>query len=200
MTQNLDPQPTPLPGNALALISVISGLLLCIPLTGLIAVPTGIIGYRRSKYLGGNGSVAARVGLVLGIINLVWWPAMIAGAFNTYRSFQLSKPAIEPTQKFVMYVGSGQIANAKKLCTDAIDEARLTDSAEEMGKWGSIDNVNPYYRGEYHGKSDIEIQAELKFDNAHKILVTHWTTTDAGPRLTAYDFREPPTTEPSTQP
>jgi len=196
VTQTPDLQPTPLSGNLMALISVIAGLLLCIPLTGLIAVPTGIVGYRRSKHLGGNGSVASRVGLVLGIINLVWWPAALIGAYNTFRSYKFSEPAIEPTRKFVMYVGSGQVDQAKKLCTDAIDENRLTDSVEEMGKWGVVNNVNPYYRGEYHGPSDIEIQAELDFEKTHKLLVTHWTTTDAGPKLTAYDFRELPTTQP----
>ena len=56
------------------------------------------------------------------------------------------------------------------------------------------------YGGEVHSKSDVEVQVELPFEATDKIMVTHWSVTGTAPQLTAYEFRDAPSTQPTTAP
>ena len=98
-----------------------------------------------------------------------------------------------------MLIGSGDVNAAKALCTDAIDTDKLTASAEQIQQWGVIEKIDVMFGGEYHSQQDIEVNAELKFDKITKYLVAHWAMIDGSPRLTAYEFRDPPTTQSTTQ-
>ena len=190
MTQDPDLQSTPT--NVPAVLSLVAGLLLCIPATGLIAIPLGLIGMRRAKRMGGNGRTPARVGLVLGIINVLWWPALLIGALAQHRTYQLGRPAIESTRMFVRAVSTGNITDAKSLCTDTIDEGRLTETYETIQQWGQLEKLNAEWGGKYHGPADIEVTAEIKFEKLTKYITGHWKTTPQGPRLTSYELRDPP--------
>lgn len=198
MSEDLNDGVRPMaPSNWPAVVSAITGLLLCIPGLGVVAIVSGLLGFRRARQLGGNGVNPARVGLVLGIVNLVIWASMLAGAYGTYRAFLASKVVFEPTKKFIMLVGSGNVAGAKALCTDAVDVDTLTASAEQIQGWGAIEHIDVSYGGEYHGPTDIEVVSELKFEKTTKYFVGHWTNADGSPRLTSYVFRDPPTTQPA---
>jgi hypothetical protein len=145
-----------------------------------------------------HGRSGLKLLLAIGIIVGVLSAAAVLGAYLHWRKMKLAMPAIDSTGQFIMLVGSGQIGPAKGLCTDAIDEQRLTDTAEEFQSWGALREVNKYFGGDVRGADDIEVQALIHCDNAKKTLIATWTTLDGVPRLKAYSFKDAPTQ--TTQP
>jgi len=198
MTQETAPATETPPGNPAAIVSVVTGLMLCIPGLGLISIPTGIVGYRKSQ-AAGVGRRPAMFGIALGAMNLAWWGAAIIGAIGQYHAMQVAKPAIQGTRQFIMLVGSGNLNAAKAMCADSIDLNRLTDTSVQFQQWGALKDVRDY-GGEVHSKSDVEVQVELPFEATDKIMVTHWSVTGTAPQLTAYEFRDAPSTQPTTAP
>jgi hypothetical protein len=192
----IEPKPT----NAPATVAVIAGLLACLPGTGLVSVPAGLLGLRSARKQNGFGRGPATFGLVLGIINLAWWGAVLAGALQTHLALKKAGPTIDATRQFVILVGDGNIAAARNFCVDGFDEQRLTDLHVEMAAVGTMQQPNPYYGGAVNGVSDIEIQAELKFDRGTRVLVTNWTSVDGKPKLMDFKLQTPPSTQPATAP
>lgn len=193
-------EPMDAPKNTPATVAVMAGLLACLPLTGLVSVTAGVLGLRRARQLGGFGRGAAMFGLVLGLMNLVWWTAILGGALQTHLALKKSGPAIEAAGQFVMRVGDGNIEAAKKLCVDEFDDTRLTELFEQMKAIGVMRQPNLYYGGQVHSDRDIELQTELKFDTATRVLVTHWNNEGPTPKLTDFTLQTPPSTQPQGKP
>ena len=77
------------PTNKSAVASLILGLTVHIPLvTGIAAIILGIVGRKRAKTLDGQGSLLAKVGLILGILSVSGWMLY---------SFALSAAWTQPT-------------------------------------------------------------------------------------------------------
>jgi len=188
------------PVNKPAITAMIAGLLLCIPGSGIVAIIFGYFGMRRARLLDGAGKTQAMLGLVLGLIQVVWGSAIMVGVFTQYRTYTVAKPAFETTRQWIMLVGGGNINAAVALTRPPIDEAMLTDTAEAFGLAGVIKDVNPYYGGAVHSKTNVEVQAMIDFDRSSKLLTTWWDVTKPqAPQMTWYTFADAPTTQPATQ-
>ena len=198
MTQVIAVEPKKAPGNPAAVVSLIVGLMFCIPGSGLISVATGMWGYRRSR-VAGVGQRPAVFGIALGAINLLWSIAFMFFVIAEYRAFKIADPVIKGTRQFIMLVGSGNITSARAMCDESIDESRLTDATEQFQKWGALTEVKDY-AGKVHSKSDVEVQDELVFEKFDKIIITHWSVAGNAPQLMNFEFHEAPSTQPATQP
>jgi len=193
------------PFNKPATVSMVAGLLLCIPGSGIVAIIFGILGYKRARTIGGAGARQAMVGVVLGVIQTAWGAAIIGGIVQHYRMVQVARPAWEATSQWVMLVGAGNVNAAMGVSRAPIDETMLTDTAEMLRDAGVIKDVKCPVGIAVYDKSNVEIQALIEFDKDAKLLITWWDTSikEAPPKMIWYKFETPPaklvTPAPSTQ-
>jgi hypothetical protein len=164
---------------------------------GALAVGLGTIGVARGRMAGGRGR--SMLGIIIGAFSLLGG-MMCLGAQSQGRTLTQARPAILATKTFIRHVGSGDVGKAKSMTTEAIDETRLTETAEQFGKWGALRGEIDFNEGgEVHAADDIEVRARLIFDHSTQIIATRWTMIEGSPLLREYSFIEAPP-DPSTQP
>lgn len=189
------------PTNGAATAGVILGLLACVPGTGLIGLPLSFVGMRRARRLGGVGRPQALLGLALGLINLLWWSAILFGALQTGRAMKKSEPIIKATGQFVLLVGKGDLDKARAFCGPDITDDQLETLEEQLGSTGQMQQPNPYHGGQVHlGGGDIEIWCELTFDTGKRVLITHWNPRQEPAKLFKFQLMDAAATQPATLP
>jgi hypothetical protein len=132
-------QPVP-QGNPSAVVSLVCGILGCIPLiTGLLAVIFGIVGLNKARnpYVSGKGMSIA--GLILGVISLIGWGAFFALGLSLWGSF--GKPTIVATQ-FALQMSRGDVDGALTQTTGIAREKLAADS-DAMKAAGPITSLGP---------------------------------------------------------
>ncbi len=138
--------------------------------------------------------------MIIGLI--IALPLMIIvavlAAYMQSKALWKAQPAIDASAKFILLVGSGQVADAKSMCSDKITEQELTDSTVAFDNWGTIADVDKSYAGQVHSDADIEVQVLIKFDRTAKIFVGHWDATSSPVKLNSYEFKDAPAS--ATQP
>ena len=79
------PPPQGRRGNAWGVVSLVFGLLLCVPfLTSLAAAITGVVGVARSRAPNTGGRATSIIGLVLGVLGLLLWGGLTVGSVVAY--------------------------------------------------------------------------------------------------------------------
>ena len=189
------------PTNGFATAGVVLGLLACVPGTGLIGLPLSVLGARRATRLGGVGRPQSLLGMALGLINLLWWSAILFGALQTGRAMKKSEPIIHATAQFVLLVGKGDLDKAKTFCGPDITDEQLETLQEQLGLTGQMQQSNPYHGGQVHlGGRDIEIWCQLTFDTGKRVLITHWDPRLEPAKLTKFQLMDAAATQPATVP
>jgi hypothetical protein len=125
--------------NGAAIGSLICGILGCIPLiTSILAVLLGIVGIIATQNPRRTGRGLAIAGLILGLIGVVGWTALGGGVWSFYVT---SRPVANIAQQFTSDLAKGDVTAASKNCESSVDEAQLTQAAEQMKAWGSYQDL-----------------------------------------------------------
>ncbi|HWE38451.1 MAG TPA: DUF4190 domain-containing protein [Isosphaeraceae bacterium] len=132
-------QPVP-QGNPSAVVSLVCGILGCIPLvTGLLAVIFGIVGLNKARdpYVSGKGMSIA--GLVLGVISLIGWGGFGAIVYVGWDAFgKPTKAAIE----FAQELSRGDV-DAAMARTTGIARDKLVADSDAIKASGPITSLGP---------------------------------------------------------
>jgi hypothetical protein len=146
-----------------AVISLVSGLVFCIPgLTGLIAVITGIVGIATTGNPAVKGRGMAIAGLILGILSLVGWGAIAVVGVSAY---QKARPQQTFAQQFVADLVSGKVDQCIQNSTSNIVPEQLKADSKQAQAWGSLQmNIAILQKLDYeNGNSSVTFQGVAAF-------------------------------------
>lgn len=136
--------------------------------------------------------------VVIGVIIVAWGSAMFIGAYRTYTSALFAEPAAKSTRQFLMLVGSGNLPSAQAMTTDAITLEQLTDTNEQIQAWGGIKgDIGDKLGWSVEDMEKVSISLEVDFVKTTRVLWCDWVKVDDTFRLTRYEFKDPPTTQPT---
>lgn len=130
--QPMQPQTT----SVAAVISLISGILGCFIITGLIAVITGIIGIKATSSPNVKGRGLAITGLILG---LLFGGIGIAGTAGFYGLYKYGIAQLENGKTFTNAVIAGDYSTAMQYTT--MDRTEVESLGEQMKGWGNITDI-----------------------------------------------------------
>ena len=135
--------PQPRRTNVAAVVSLVSGLALCIPYaTGIVAVVLGIAGLRKAKNPGVGGRGMALAGLILGAVSLLGW---IVISIAVYRGYQQVRPGLTVTDTYLRNLAAGNTADAQANSTGAMSNeeiARLSQQVQRLGAYRGFTPTN----------------------------------------------------------
>jgi hypothetical protein len=127
--------------SAAAITSLVTGLLLCIPLvTQVAAIVSGILGFRATAKPHVSGRGFAIAGLVLGVVGLLGWAGV---GFAGYSAFEASGPVRETARTWIEDVAAGDTDAAIASSVPALqraDVAAMTPYLMEHG--GMLQSVS----------------------------------------------------------
>ena len=122
--------------SAAAVISLICGVLLCVPLlSSLLAVIFGLVGLVRTGGGQMRGRGLAATGLLLGILGLIAWPV------GGYWLYQQARPVLDVTDDFLRNAADGKVDDAFADCADTMtrkDVEQFSNSMKEKGAYRNI--------------------------------------------------------------
>jgi hypothetical protein len=123
--------------NVFAILSLVFGLLLCIPfITNILAIIFGAVGISKSKQPGASGKGMAIAGIILGVIGIGIWSFGGWGAFQLYR---MSAPMRTLGNSFVTDLAAGNIDNAVASAdTTSLSRDDLKKISSDMQSWGPV--------------------------------------------------------------
>jgi hypothetical protein len=134
-------QPQPKQANVAAILSLIVGILSCIPFAGFVATILGIVGIKKSSnpMVGGRGLAIA--GLVLGLIGVVWSIIFMVTGAGVLALFKATGPARDQAKAFISDLDKGDVATAMTRVTGDISADELKLVSDRMKTWGGVKNV-----------------------------------------------------------
>jgi hypothetical protein len=120
-----------------SILSVVCGAILIVPfLTGIAAIVLGVMGLRNTGIHHTRGKRLAKVGIILGVVNLVgWW-----GYFAFVSA--MSQPGREAAHRFITDLTSNDPTAAKRDCTGSVSTESLQTAASQIKSWGNIQRVS----------------------------------------------------------
>jgi hypothetical protein len=125
-------------GNPAAIVSLILGIVGCIPIiTGLLAVIFGIFALRKTRDPAVNGKGMAIAGLVLGLISLICWCFFGGLIANVY---QESKPAAAIAKQFLFDASAGNTDQA--MSNSMTNLAQIQAFSQQLQQFGTLQAVN----------------------------------------------------------
>lgn len=137
--------PHPKQGNVMATLSLICGILMCIPVvTGVLAIIFGLLGIKRANDPAvNNGKPVAVTGLVLGFLGLILWIGFIAlgGKAYLWGKEQLAKPR-ETTFACLSALAEGEVDKALTFCHPTMDQAELAGVADYLKPMGALRDLS----------------------------------------------------------
>lgn len=191
MTQEVA-QPAPKQSNTPALISLICGVIGCIPLAQIVAIICGIIGLRRAK-VAQTGRGMALTGLILGIIFLIAYAGFGVAAYATYRGVsaaiaQFSAPTKAMTSGFLRDLSQGDISSAVE--STNLSQQDVKKLSEQAKAWGQFQDVviNDWNVDTSNNVLSFKLGGTAKFTNgSHPFKITLTKQGDKF-RITDYSF------------
>jgi hypothetical protein len=133
------PQSAPQQTNGPAIVSLICGILGCVPiLTGLLAVIFGIIGIKKTRDPQVGGKALAIVGLVLGILSIAGW-SVFGGAM--YVAYAASQPARPVARQFAIDLTTGNTP-AAVAASAGLTAVQLDSIAKDLKPWGTVTDTS----------------------------------------------------------
>jgi hypothetical protein len=122
-----------------SVISLVSGLLFCIPgLTGVIALITGIIGIAQTGNPAVKGRGMAIAGLILGILSLGGWGLFGGGMYAMYVG---AKPQRDFARTYITDLAAGKVDQCVANSSANISPDMLGAEAKRMQGWGALQDT-----------------------------------------------------------
>jgi hypothetical protein len=134
--------PEPRRANALAVVSLITGILACVPfVTGIAAIVTGILGLKKASdpRVGGRG--LAITGLVLGVLSVLFWALFGTGIWGLFKATE------EPRKlaaTFVRDVAAGDFEAAQAAAGPLVTPGEIRELSDTMAGWGTFKQLTSF--------------------------------------------------------
>src|SRR6266436_5586559 len=148
--------------NAMAITSLITGLLSCIPGVGLLAILFGALGLGKAKDPRVGGKGLAIVGIILGLISII---AYLGVGYSIYWGVGKLKEMASGIQ-FIQSLNQGNIAQAKTYTTGKMSDAeleQLSATMKSMGEFKQLLNPTNKFDGDV-----LDIKGTGAFANGKK--------------------------------
>jgi len=159
-------QPQPTTTSAAAIISLISGILGCFVITGLIAVITGIFGIKATSNPNVKGRGLAITGIILGLVfSLI---SIGIGGTMFWGMGKFKELAGEAARPFLASIVDGNLSEAAANTT--MSPTELGSLRDEMKDWGKVTGVSMSWNGinarQTNGRNTIEMRGTATFEKA----------------------------------
>jgi hypothetical protein len=131
----------PKQGNGLAITSLIVGILGCIPclpLVGILAIPFGFFGLRKTKNPQVGGKGLALTGLILGLLSTIGW---VIFGIVIYSAYNASLPLRPQGVQFLTDMSNNKLDAAQKESTLTQKEIEELYTDDFKG-WGAYQSMN----------------------------------------------------------
>lgn len=163
-------RPQQQPTNALAIVSLVCGILGCFVITPVIAIVTGIIALGKARMQGGRG--LAITGIVLGALWCLGAVGLSVGGFALYKNASaIITQAAEPqTIALINRLGSGNVSRDPSVAN--LSDQQLQDistTAARLGTCQDID-INSTSMTRNNGLVTVEFSGTAKFDNGQAAI------------------------------
>ncbi|HLL87960.1 MAG TPA: DUF4190 domain-containing protein [Tepidisphaeraceae bacterium] len=128
--------------NVLAIVSLICGILGCIPfITGLAAIVTGALGIKKAndpQVQSGKGLAIA--GIILGVLSVGLWALFGGGMFALVNA---TAPVRTAGKQFLSDLSQGNVAAAQAQ-TENLSTEDVTTLVDMVKTWGSLNDVTGF--------------------------------------------------------
>jgi hypothetical protein len=179
--------------NALAIISLILGILGCVPvITGVGAIIFGALGISSSNKHNTGGKGMAIAGIILGLISLVLW-GLFGSAIFAFVSSSAQPRAI--AKQFATHIGNGNAVAAQAMCSSNVTSLEIADAIATAKSYGPLKdtalfgvNVNSI-----SGVSHWKVAGSATFGNKPMPYEVDIDKTGSTYQITAFSLGAPPT-------
>jgi hypothetical protein len=135
--------PSPRRSNGPAIVSLVLGILGCVPwLTGFLAVVLGILGIRKARdpQVGGKGMAIA--GLILGALSFVSWSIFGTAIFGVITTaMQASAPQRAMARQFLADLGDQDVPAAQSMAAPSLSPEEVQALADKIKPWGALEDA-----------------------------------------------------------
>jgi hypothetical protein len=163
--------------SAAAVISLVLGILFCIPgIASLGAMLFGIVGIRATSSPQVRGRGIAITGLIFGLLGVLFWGACAAGGgyyWNTY--YKPAGPERALAITFAQDMVGGKPADAAALCEPGVDRKLLETSSAANSSFGPISQTlafPAFFTRSADGSGTIELSVVVMGANNSKKKMT----------------------------
>jgi len=188
--------------NVAAVVSLITGILGCIPGVSLLAVILGIVGIVKAGRPNVGGKGLAIAGLILGLIGCLGWTG--GGLFIAVTAKKLvaeGAPARAVAKQFATDVGKGDADAAIRDCSSSMSPDKVRAAVSEAQSWGAFRDATflAFNLNTNNGSKTMTIGGSAVFANATKPFSATLNQEDGVYRIIDFSFGPPQTNAP-TQP
>jgi hypothetical protein len=188
--------PEPRKANVLAVVSLICGVLGCVPfLTGVAAVITGALGLKKANdpRVGGRGIAIA--GLVLGVLSVLFWALFGTGIWGLFRATEAPRKL---AATFVRDLSAGNIESAQANAGPLMTPGELKQISDAMQDWGSFKEMTSFNSSiqTRPGLTQCDLVGTAEFSQATRAfevtLIKQYDETTKAEEWKVVDVRFPP--------
>jgi hypothetical protein len=154
--------------NGAAIVSLVLGLLLCIPIiSGLGAILFGIIGIMVSGKPNVRGRGMAIAGLLLGLLSVGGW-----GIGVGYYQWMKAQTSVERTMagSFVQNLASGNVTAAQAQCSSTVSPVTLQTASTQLQALGTLTAFQPIFSVYNQAQGQSVVVGFLTFGSVSKSI------------------------------
>lgn len=155
-----------------AVFSLVFGILLCLPGSGLLAAILGVVGISATKNNQRGGRGMAIAGLLLGLLGIVGW-----GVFGSifYLGYSKVVKDTKPTRdQFIHALADRQVDAAQALCTADVSHEELQKISDRLQSAGALQDITGagFNINKTNGQSITQVVAVATFaKEQHQFLL-----------------------------
>ena len=164
--------PQPQRTNVPAVVSLVTGILSCIPFLSAVAVITGILGLTKTKDPAVGGRGMATAGLILGSIGVLWTVVALLGGAGLLAVYRGGAPMRATVRQFAADIGNQDANAAMQECSSSMDRALIDKTVTDAGGWGKLSDstVVSFNFNSNNGSKSAVVVAKLQYASASKTL------------------------------
>ena len=185
--------------NFPAVVSLICGVLGCIPGVGLAAIVAGWLGVRRGNDPRYGAKNLAVFGIIAGIVTTVLSGSMYFGAAMTYKAYLRSKPSADVARVIVQQLSAQNTAATRTMSEPALAQGKLNEAAASLKAVGPITEAKlDGYSVDYTPTPNvIDISGNLTAERGTRLVLLRFHDDTGRPLL--FDLRITDPARPTTQ-
>jgi hypothetical protein len=163
--------PAPKQNNIAAIISLITGILGCIPGVSLIAIVLGIVGLSKAGKPNVGGKGLAIAGIILGVLGTLGWAGGgLAIGLGARKLIAAGAPARAVAKQFATDIGNGDADAAIKECSASMSPDTVRAAVTAAQPWGPFKDSTFVSIGlnDQNGVKTATVGGSVIFANANK--------------------------------
>jgi hypothetical protein len=185
--------PAPKQNNVAAIVSLISGILSCIPGASLLAIILGIVGLAKAGKPNVGGKGLAIAGLLLGLIGTLGWVGGVTAITLKARAvIAQGAPARAVAKQFATDVGRGDADAALRDCSSSINADKVRAAVAQAQPWGALQDTTfvALNFNNQNGAKSVTVGGVAVFANAKKTFTATLDQEDGAYRITDFNFAD----------